>query len=629
MSQAEQASRRKPLARRFRIPPRLRRALLRARRHPFAPSAPSVIVAALLVAGVRLLFHRHESDLRANGAEPSTAQIESAPMFDEPPERELPPEALYGTSDERCIALGDRSEDVRSGTAAERQLWQPNSRAMCYMGSPVCLYGTRLEKVLSFAPRGSGRCEVMSVKTGMTRRMESAEMDGDSCARFRQRRITSMFGEQEVFYAAGFEEFRATNGSIKLPHRRHYHAIEWHDDTSAATAGEQEAADAHSSLSIVIPKYDWSWNICHYNRIWQYVVHVIRNLHLFVPDTSSVKSISITFRAKYPYNNAWATGIREATLPALERLTGLKISVDKARYSRHRDFLCWHRAIFLGQEGRVDAYPFLNDTDVWSKRNQIFDDHMPSIPHDSLWLRSVTYETFGLHPVGNTTERALDGSIGGNVTFTSIPVPPLVVAHVLRSAWSKRRFSSASRHWFDTTLRATAEEYGIAVREVRFNKNMKLAQQASIMRDVGLAVGVHGANFVNTIFMPPAAALFEIFPWRYVRYYYAGGANSGLRYSFHEVAQGHDHHCSASPSCFFKYREAQMDLSADDQKTVSLRLHRAMKYLRDVNEAFPTGHIPLVRSGNSYSIPQEPYLAVANRPRDPATNNPALLDVKT
>jgi hypothetical protein len=611
MAPVETATRRRSFAKR--LSPRLRHALLRATRHR---ALLLLVTSTLLLAFLRLVLrHAAPVSLLAPDHALVMSQVAAGSPLPQPhvndvmpsptpwpPDSQPPDPGLYGTSNERCVALGDRGGgDVGRGAHEVKQLWQPNSRALCYVGAPVCMYGSRLEKLLTFAPRGSGTCEVMSVQTGMSRKMRVDEIAGETCARFRQRRVASMFGEEQ-FYSSGFAKFHDTNRAAAPPSMPFRHAIEWHDGVRSSAAGDLDAEDSISSLAIVIPKYEWSWNICHYNRIWQYVLYVIRHLRLFVPDSASIKSIDIVFRARYPYNNVWATGIREATLPALELLTGLKISISKARYSSSRDFLCWHRAILLGQEGRVDAYPFLNDSDVWSKMSQVRDDHVPTIPHDSLWLRSVTYGSFGLPPVGNTTWTANEIPFGEEVSFTSIPVPPLVIAHVLRSARSKRRFSRSSRSWFGKTLRSLAREHGFTVRDVRFDKSMKLSRQATIMRDVGLAVGLHGANFVNTIFMPPGGALFEIFPWRYVRYYYAGGANSGLRYSFHEAARGVDQHCSSSPRCFMKYRESTVDLSDGDRLVVALRLKRAMKYVRDLHDMYPSGHIPLVRNGSLYTF---------------------------
>ena len=104
--------------------------------------------------------------------------------------------------------------------------------------------------------------------------------------------------------------------------------------------------------------------------------------------------------------------------------------------------------------------------------------------------------------------------------------------------------------------------------------------------------------------MPPASAIFEMFPFRYVRYYYASGANSGLRYSFHEASTGIDHNCDANPSCFFMYRESELNFVEEDRHVVEQRIDNAMRYILNLHSRFPSGRIPLERRGNFYNMPK-------------------------
>jgi Glycosyltransferase 61 len=475
----------------------------------------------------------------------------------------------YGTSGEKCFAIGVNDEAA--------SLWQLNSRALCFDPNPVCLYGSRLDDLVSFKERGSGECNLLYTNTHFIKRASAEQLEG-SCARFRTHRVYSMFAGNKESYSHDFDQWhRNVTVQFRSAGRRRPPIIEWQRD-----------------FAIVVPKYDWSVNICHYNRIWQYLMYVVRHLHLFVPDRSHITQVHLLFRAKADYDNPWAVGLRQITIPAVEHETGYKIVVSKIRHDHQVDLKCFKRAIFLGREGRVDAYPFFNDTAVWSKDFQINDDHVPDIPHDSLWFRGVAYRAFGLSEVAELA----DGF------FTSIPVPPRRVAWLQRSRSSRRRFSSQSEAWFDATLERLARQHGLDLRRVHFERGSSLGVQASLVRDVGLAVGIHGANLVNTIFMPPAAALFEVFPFRYVRYYYASGANSGLRYSFHETSTGIDHHCDASVNCFFMYRESEIHLNDDDRQAVERRMDTAMRYLVRLHIAFPSGRIPLERRGNTYVMPR-------------------------
>jgi hypothetical protein len=322
-------------------------------------------------------------------------------------------------------------------------------------------------------------------------------------------------------------------------------------------------------------------------------VYVVRNLRVFVSDAHAVSAVNIYFRTKYPYSDVWTAGIRAAMLPALQAETGLRISIARLRGTGGVTHHCVRRAVLLGAEGRVDSYPFLNDSAIWTPASQARDDHIPRIPADALWMRSVVYAAFGL---------PAPAAVAENGDYESVPVPPLVVAWLQRSVRSKRRLDDKSGVWFRETLASLATVYGFSVRDVRCNGTIALSEQAAALQSAGLAVGIHGANIVNTIFMPPAAALFEIFPYKYVRYYYSSGSNSGLRYSLHEVETGLERSCTEPIKCMLQYRESKLSLTAYDRRVIVARLERAMLYLRGLRDLYPSGRIPLRRHGNMYSF---------------------------
>lgn len=493
-----------------------------------------------------------------------------------------PDPSLYGTGDELCYIVGDSNA---ADVAKTSPIWQVNSRALCYERGGVCLSGKTLERIHVFSKRGSGRCEVLSVETGESREASTEEMEG-SCASFRTRRMFKMYDRS----GSGLESFLPNVQSLAEMAMSAKDVVLWHNYGSSNVAGSEEVGN---KLAIIVPKYDWSWNICHYNRIWQNLLYIIRHLRQFIgeKDAADVRSVSILFRAKYAYDDHWTTGMRESTLPALMNETGLTVHVSKLRYDTSVDYHCFGRAILLGAEGRVDSYPFLNDTATWTKLSQLRDDHIPRIPHDALWLRSTVYRSVGLTP---------PGKLGSNGDYVSVPLPPLVVGHLTRSKNSKRRLDDESSDWFAETLQTLARMHGFEVREVHCSGMMPFPEQVKALHGVGLAVGIHGANLVNTLFMPSTAALFEIFPYRYVRYYYSSGANSGLRYSFHEVSNGVDYNCDSFLACMFKYRESKMALGKDDRRIIAVRLERAMRYVRGLYDHFPGGQIPLLREGNHY-----------------------------
>ncbi|CDF40519.1 unnamed protein product [Chondrus crispus] len=492
---------------------------------------------------------------------------------DLPPEQNPPDSALYGTGTEKCFSLGlpdAAKQPVRKGDPAA--FWQMNSRAMCYSPNPVCLSGGHLDHFISFEPRGSGSCNVLAVEKGQIIPGARAGLN-ESCAAWRWRQVVSMYGKEHFTTHQRWTEAIAT---IKHPNPRH-HPVEWLPD-----------------FAIIVPKYPWSYNICHYNRIWNYVLYVIKNLNLFVPDADEIKNIHVLFRSGFNYHEQWHVGIRNATLPLVMEETGKQIHIGKLRYDPLRDFRCWRRGIVLGREARIDAFPFLNDTPVWRPEQQLDDSHWPVIPHDSLWLREAVMKAFKLPSIGK-----YDGP--GIRNFVSLRVPPLRVGILQRSPRSRRRLAPGGKGWFESTLRELCEKHGMELVHVHTSGTMNLGEQVRQVKDLGMAVGLHGANMVNTMFIPAGGAMFEIFPWRYVRFYYAGGGNSGLRYSFHEPEGGKDMHCSFEKSwCFMKYREARIFLTRRDKETIRSRLDVAMGYIKGLHRRYPDGSIPLRREGGVY-----------------------------
>lgn len=425
---------------------------------------------------------------------------------------------------------------------------------------------------MTFEKRGSGKCMVLNV--GEKHSLDASTVGlNESCAKWRERQVADMYGKAVYTDWPTWKEWTSKKVSVNAQH----HTVQW-----------------ESSFAIVIPKYEWSYNICHYNRIWNYIMYVVRNLHLFVPDAANVNTIDVMFRSGYNYKENWHKGIRNATLPALERETGKKIVVRRLRYDYLRDFQCIKRGIVLGREGRVDSFPFFNDSDIWLPSHQMDDSHWPVIPHDSLWVREVMMQASRLPSVGKYTGPGINH-------FESIPVPPRRVGFLQRSEKSRRRLPVRSKLWLDITLAELSAEHGMELVYIRAKASQSLAEQVKAVHGLGMVLGLHGANIVNSMFVPAGGALFEIFPWRYVRYYYAAGGNAGLRYSFHEPEGGIERNCSfSSRTCFMRYRESLILLTSEDREQIRARIDKAMSYIAGLHQKYPDGHIPLKRKGNNY-----------------------------
>lgn len=488
-----------------------------------------------------------------------------------PPEKSPPVADLYGTGTERVISIGlpdAAAHKPKKGDPAS--LWQMNSRAMISSTQPMCLYGRSLQNLLSFERRGSSTCQVVAVQQSTLHDARTRGLN-ESCAAFRTRNVGKMFG-REMFYSWDRWQQFISNRS---------------------NPGGSRSVSWESDFAIVIPKYEWSYNICHYNRIWNYIIYVIRNLSLFTPEAHQIKHIDVLFRSGYAYNQNWHVGIRNLTLHYLEREVGKTIRVAKLRFNYKQDFQCVKRGLWLGREARVDAFPFFNDTPVWRPEDVVDDNHWPVIPQDALWYRQAVYNSAGLGNYANFS----------NGVFHSISLPPRRVGFLLRSARSKRRLTLAGSMWLEKTLDELCHKYNMKFEHIRTTAEMSLAQQVQQVQDIGVAVGLHGANLVNSVFMPAGGSLFEIFPWRYVRYYYAGGGNSGLRYSFYEPEGGVDKKCSFEDrTCFMRYRESKIYLSEKDRTVVRSRLEKAMQHVVLLHRRYTDGYIPLRKVGNMYHI---------------------------
>jgi len=187
-----------------------------------------------------------------------------------------------------------------------------------------------------------------------------------------------------------------------------------------------------------------------------------------------------------------------------------------------------------------------------------------------------------------------------------LALPPRTLAYLQRAPRSRRRLNAWGEATLRTLLPALAAEYHWAYVATSFSGAQPLAEQVAAVRHTGVAVGVHGANLVNAQFLPATGALFELFPYRYVRWYYMAGGNAGLRYSYHTAAVGVDRDCATDSWCFYHYRESVLRLRAADMVTVEARLRAAVEWVERLWQAFPDGWATLTGRGADYHLPPLP-----------------------
>lgn len=72
-------------------------------------------------------------------------------------------------------------------------------------------------------------------------------------------------------------------------------------------------------------------------------------------------------------------------------------------------------------------------------------------------------------------------------------------------------------------------------------EGMTFIEQVNAVRAADIAIGIHGANLVNTLFMEALSVLIEIMPFGFKHEMYKNGGNAGLKYFVHHMSQGKDY----------------------------------------------------------------------------------------
>ncbi|KAA8496046.1 hypothetical protein FVE85_2201 [Porphyridium purpureum] len=448
-----------------------------------------------------------------------------------------------------------------------------NSRALCLVG-PVCEQGTGSSGLIFFDRRSSARRE------GDQIRGANDAADGPV---FRCFGMTTDGQVQSHVQGAPCESFFHEH-VVKAGTHHTVHPESW--------LAEQDLSKMHwdiqhaNSLVMLVPHYPYVDNIFHVARALLFGLHVVLNKQIVnelllasQPNhviTAKSSWILARWRVLFPLPNSWMINLHALLAELLEAVDGMppraishKISSSKA----HKDPLtCYHRAIVLGKEGDFDAMMFLNDSAVQTLEEAGREaENYPLLTRDQLIFKAHVYET--LRTRGDGQQLPKVSKLTGNqfrddVTLHVTP-PPLSVIYILRSELSKRVMPPDIHESLVHRLDALCKSKGVTFRAERFEKK-SFKEQVRMMRSSGLVIGIHGANLVNTIFMPPLSAVLEIFPFHYKRRYYLGGSNSGVYYSDWEVTNGHILPCDpgdgSTPAlkCRLAYRSVPLNLSTFD-----------------------------------------------------------------
>lgn len=539
---------------------------------------------------------------------------------------------------DRCFLIGYNDASAR--------VWQRNSRAVC-VASPVCFPAAPLEIDSTFITTrfpNQSRCDVVRADGGPVPPgvAERASLEHDSCEELRYRRVLCAHGKGHAGLNCPAVGLASAEELSALSARG---AVQWHD-----------------GLTILVPNYGWVHNIYHYGRQLNFVTHIVTNLHRYVSDDdwrrvdraplasgplsglytklhharTGRRRVTIAFRLLGYFPDAWHVNLTSLFVTAIMRNVGVDVNFKLLSPAYDKEMICLRHAVVLGMDGEPDSLQFLNDSAIKSSPAQV--------PVEALHFKERIYDALGFPSaaVPGTTSR--DQSLGHLIEVGSqsaVRVPPLQLGYARRAkSDSQRNFRPDDEQWFRAMLRNETSASQVKYIEFGFHANISLSHQVKFFSEVGFVVGIHGANLVNSMFMRPASALFEIFPYRYVvscgihmrrlrvfmssavfrvltlrpftyvirsqNMFYLNGGNSGLRYSSHQVMNGSEFQCKLTSAfwCGVEHRNQMMNLTGSDRDAITKHVRDGLKYLTSLNGAFPNNAIPMqsTRSGGDYSV---------------------------
>lgn len=285
-------------------------------------------------------------------------------------------------------------------------------------------------------------------------------------------------------------------------------------------------------------------NIAHFSGRALILQHIIENIAAYAAPPSRIENIIIlpTFhimkRFLYPHNyEFWHKSVFSALIapakftigtlgnflyreqkipysgtPRVQLLHNFSLAGSIAADKQH---VCFRRAIVPGY---LKARFFVNDIEYPSKRPslQSMATGAPVIPRDSLRFRERVSLQFGGTP--------------------SFPAMKKEIVLLDRKG-SRRVLENATRPQILQMFEKVSKEKGYEFKVVSFD-NMNFTQQYATMKTVAIAIGIHGANLVNTMFMPPLAVLIELFPFGFLHEMYVNGGNAGLKYFKYQMISG-------------------------------------------------------------------------------------------
>uniref|UniRef100_A0A7S0ZEJ9 Glycosyltransferase 61 catalytic domain-containing protein n=1 Tax=Timspurckia oligopyrenoides TaxID=708627 RepID=A0A7S0ZEJ9_9RHOD len=337
-------------------------------------------------------------------------------------------------------------------------------------------------------------------------------------------------------------------------------------------------------------------NIAHYSGRVFYLHHILENLETYgLKESEPLNIFLITefhtmkrFKHAERYGN-YHISLLEIVLHPLKPLLDV-VSDDVWRESSERqndrvamilsglhmlnekDSVVFEKAVVLGF---LKACFFISDTE-YSSSNPFFVAKggldPPNITRDSISFR-------------RKLDSLLQIPLESDLTWK---VEPRLILVDRKS--QHRGFVEETRNALSNLLREKCEENGYHFEIVHFEE-LSALDQIKLARHSAILIGVHGANLVNAIYMPPLAVLIEIFPHRFHHDMYVEGGKASLKYFSFNVSQGEEYPHLAElgistedcilhhEDCKVFYRDSSIRLSENDLSDFSVTVDRAFDHL--------------------------------------------------
>ncbi|KAA8494292.1 Protein O-linked-mannose beta-1,4-N-acetylglucosaminyltransferase 2 [Porphyridium purpureum] len=160
---------------------------------------------------------------------------------------------------------------------------------------------------------------------------------------------------------------------------------------------------------------------------------------------------------------------------------------------------------------------------------------------------------------------------------------------------TRRVFADDTKELLTSSMRAWAEKRGFSFEVISF-EGLDAQGQVQLVQSAAMLVGLHGANLVNSMFMPPLAVLLEIFPYVFSHNMYFEGGKASIKYFSYQPDHGTDwpdvgNYSSAfdcvqrSTECKLFYRDGVVQLNETDLKNLENIFNDAFDYLDSLEAA--------------------------------------------